>query len=230
MALTGIIAQARMTSKRLPGKVLMKLDGKPVLHHVMERAKLIKGADVIICAYPEKQDEIGDLARSLGCEAFAGPEHDVLKRYWLAALKFELDVIVRVTCDCALLHPGVSADVIKLRDREGVDYASNLYPERTFPKGFDTEVFTWDALDYAHSYTWDPLDANSFAVDDYDREHVTPLLQSDDKISKALLRQPVDESEVNYCVDEPGDIERIEKLMHAWKQVSLRELESAASH
>lgn len=219
MTTTGIICQARLTSKRFPRKVFAKLDGKPVLQHVLERAKLIDGVDLVICAYPAGQDEIERLARKLGCKTFGGPEHDVLERYWMAAKAFNLDVIVRVTCDCPLLHPVVSHDVIRLRERNGLDYASNLYPERTFPKGFDTEAFTWDALDHAHS----------FAVSAYDREHVTPYLQRDDEISKALLRQPVDESEINYCVDLPGDIERIEKLMRAWKQVSLRGVENAVN-
>lgn len=218
--ITGVIVQARLTSSRLPRKVLMKLDGKPVLQHVLERAKAINGADWVICAYPKGQDEIGDLALKLGCETFAGPEHDVLERYWLTAKKFSLEVIVRVTADCPLLHPTVSHDVIRLRERNGVDYASNVYPERTFPKGFDTEVFTWAALDHAYR----------FAPEVYDHQHVTPFLQRDEEISKALLRQPIDESEVNYCVDEPGDIERLEKLMRAWKQVSLREVDVVARH
>lgn len=217
---TGIIVQARLTSSRLPRKVLMKLGGKPVLQYVLERARATEGADLVICAYPEGQEEIGELARKLGCETFVGPEHDVLERYWLTATHFNLDIIVRVTGDCPLLHPVVSHDVIRLRERNGVDYASNCYPERTFPKGFDTECFTWGALDYAHS----------FASDDYDREHVTSILQRDDEITKALLRQGVDESGINYCIDEPNDIERLDKIIRAWKQASLTEMEIVTRH
>jgi len=218
----GVIAQARMTSQRFPGKTIFPLCGKPVLQHVLERANRIEGVDIVICAFPEGEvsDPIRDICRKLDVATFAGPEHDVLKRYWQAANIYELDVIMRITGDCPMINPVVCADVLKLLQDEGVDYASNVHPSRTFPKGYDCEVFTWECLDATHK----------LARSKYNREHVTAFMQKHDGIAKALLRQPIDESEVNLCVDFPEDIGRLEALIGANERKILEGVGNATVH
>jgi spore coat polysaccharide biosynthesis protein SpsF len=202
----GIIVQARMTSKRFPGKVLETLLGKPVLQHVLERVKAVSNADVVVCAYPaaDASRPIEDLCKSLNVVTFAGDEHDVLGRYWQAAKANCLDVVMRCTADCPFLNPAACGQVLELLLNDNrLDYASNIYPTRTFPKGLDCEAFTWRCLDSAHKVATDP----------YDREHVTPYIQRESGFNRGLIKQDVDESEMNLCIDYPEDIDRLEGLI-----------------
>lgn len=202
---TAIIVQARMTSSRFPGKVLRMLDGRTVLDRVLDRAQRVIGADMVVVACPrdDASKPIYEACRARGVPFFAGSELNVLFRYYRAAVKHNAEIIMRITSDCPFFNPLIAGEVLrKLRD-EDLDYASNVFPHRTFPKGFDCEAFTFDCLEAAQ------LNAR----DDYDREHVTPWMQQTEGLNRGLLAQAKDFSNVNLCVDFPGDIERLETMM-----------------
>ena len=194
---TVCIVQARITSKRLPGKVMYPLGDKPVIWHVLCAAKEIPGVDRVICAVPEdpRSAVIANEAIGMGVDVRYGSETDVLERYWEAAQGS--DVIVRVTADCPFIDPFQCGKVLELLD--GVDYASNCFP-RNCNKGLDCEAFTFEALDLAYGKTQNP----------YDREHVTPWLQRNLKIR--TLKGEYDPS-VNLCIDTPEDYIRLRGLM-----------------
>lgn len=217
----GIVVQARMTSKRFPGKSMAMLAGKPVLQHVLERAKQIKNVpgcekNRVIVAVPDTDDSdpMLVLARDLKVDNFCGPEDDVLKRYYDAAVFFKFDVIMRITADCPLVNPVICNELLDLFLWRNLDYASNIFPTRSYPAGLDCEVMSFDALEAAHIK----------AVAPYDREHVTPWLQREEAVRKALLSQRVDRSEDNWCVDYPADIQRIETVMQLIKEKKKRVL------
>jgi spore coat polysaccharide biosynthesis protein SpsF (cytidylyltransferase family) len=111
---------------------------------------------------------MGALYIEAACYAkvYRGHEYDVLSRYLGAARAYDADIIMRVTGDCPLISPSLCADV--LAALKGNDYASNILP-RTFPKGFDCEVFTMGTLQAADIHTVDN-----------EREHVTPWMQRAD--------------------------------------------------
>lgn len=203
----GVIIQARMTSQRFPGKMMEKLFNKPVLQHVIEKAKLIRGEKkqkpYIVLAVPDDplSEPMLELADCLQIDNFLGSELNVLDRYYRCAQFFKFDVIVRLTGDCPLLNPAVSSEVLQLLLWRKLDYASNCYPVRTFPKGLDTEAFTFDCLEAAHT----------MAENDYDREHVTPWIVRTEELSKACITQKINVSHKNWCVDVPEDIIRLEK-------------------
>lgn len=200
-----VIVQARMTSKRFPGKTAAPLLGRPVLEHVLVRAKMIPGVDKVVCAFPEDKMSapILVLCRSTRVIAFAGDENDVLGRYYEAAKNVKASVIMRITGDCPLIDPMVCGALLRLFLQEDLDYASNIHPVRTFPKGLDCETFTCACLN----------NANACAVSAYDREHVTPWMQRASSVHKGTLKAKEDRSDVNYCVDYPEDIARLEKIM-----------------
>jgi len=197
--ITAVIVQARQTSRRFPGKSMADLAGKPVLEHVLERCLRI-GADVVVLAVPAAGASVPmcNLATGMGCVVCMGPEDDVLSRYVTAADMVGADVILRVTGDCPLLDWRLARRVLDACATSGLDYVSNCWPIRSFPKGYDCEAFTREALDEADEYT-------TIA---YDREHVTIWMQSH---PWARLRggQATDESHINWCVDEPEDIARL---------------------
>jgi spore coat polysaccharide biosynthesis protein SpsF (cytidylyltransferase family) len=146
--------------------MMLSLGGMPVIRRVLERCLEIPGIDKVVCATPlEKSEPLRKEATVLGVKVVQGSEHDVLGRYRKAALLVNADVIMRVTGDCPLIDPKICGQVLELME-DGVDYASNVMP-RGFPKGYDCEVFTMDALERAHREADDP----------YDREHVTPYMQ-----------------------------------------------------
>lgn len=165
---TVAIIQARMTSTRLPGKVLKPLAGAPVLNRVVERVRRIEGVEVVCVATPggSAHDPIAELVGSLDGVALArGPEEDVLRRFVIAAELTGAGTVVRITGDCPLVDSRASAAVISAYRAGGVPYARTSF-DSGYPLGFDTEVVTVEAL----------RTADREAVDPYEREHVTPFI------------------------------------------------------
>ena len=156
-----------MTSKRLPGKMMLCLGGKTAIHYVLSRCKTINGIDKVVCAVPDDgySAPIKREALALGVHVVTGSGHDVLSRYHKAALAVKADIVMRITGDCPLIDPEICARVLGLMI-DGVDYASNVNP-RGWPKGLDCQVFTFEALDRAHKEADDP----------HDREHVCPWME-----------------------------------------------------
>lgn len=219
---TGIIVQARMTSTRFPGKIMHPIDGRTVLDRVLDRARRVPGIDTVIVAYPkaEASAPIYQACKAAGIACFAGSEMNVLSRYYKAAQKYRLDVIMRITSDCPFFNPIIAGEVVTRFRMGDVDYASNVFPRRTFPKGFDCEVFSFDCLEAAFVK----------ARNDYDREHVTPWMQQTDGILVANLTQDEDHSHINLCVDYPEDIARLEAMIASGQIPSIGKVEHATRH
>jgi spore coat polysaccharide biosynthesis protein SpsF len=106
--------ECRMTSTRLPGKVMLKSCGKPMLQHIVERLSRVKKIDEIVFATTTNADDdcILTLSKKLGVSCFRGAENDVLKRVLLAAKKYEGDIIVEITGDCPLIDPDITSQTI----------------------------------------------------------------------------------------------------------------------
>jgi len=206
-----------MGSKRFPGKVLKPLAGKTVLERVLERCALVPFVDTVICCFPAADESIPiyQLCNSLGVACASGSEDDVLSRYYDAATMYGIDTIVRITADCPFFDPVVAGEVLALLKAENLDYCSNVFPVRTYPKGFDVQAFTFDCLEAAYIETReDPDDGyQKQKALAYAREHVCPWMEKRKGLLRANVRQRIDQSDLNLCVDEPGDIERLEKLV-----------------
>src|SRR3989344_5181005 len=115
----GCFILSRMTSSRLPGKVLLEIKGKPVIQHIIERAKLVSSADIIVlCTSTEKSDDILELiAKENGIEVFRGSLSDVLERFLGAAQKFGVDYFVvysgdNIFCDPELMNLGLKQIIV----------------------------------------------------------------------------------------------------------------------
>lgn len=191
------IIQARMGSKRLPGKVMMDITGKPMIQHVIDRARKIKGVtDVVLATTYLPEDDI--LEDVYGC-VFRGSPDDVLTRYYKAAIAFKADVIVRITGDCPLLNPEVSSKVLSAFGSIRNDYCSNVI-QRTYPKGLDTEVMSMSALETVFKEAELPRH----------REHVTSYIL--DNISIFNFTSVVSQCSsnlINLSVDTQEDLDRV---------------------
>jgi len=118
------IIQARMGSKRFPGKVMKDILGKPMLYYVIQRVKGSKQIDdVVLATSTQKQDErLIDFADSLGIRIFAGSEQDVLERFVRVIERLNTEVIVRITADCPLIELKIIDQVIKVYRENPSDY------------------------------------------------------------------------------------------------------------
>ena len=147
-----------------------------MLGEVLSRCKLIPGIDEVVCAVPDtsENDLLAELA-STYVSVSRGPEHDVLRRYRLAAEVFRASIIMRITADCPLLSPELCGQVLKSLIKSKADYASNIEP-RTFPQGFDCEAFTMETLQRADE-------------ESTEREHVTTWMRQS-KIKRVNVKSP----------------------------------------
>ncbi|MDK2125871.1 glycosyltransferase family protein [Parachitinimonas caeni] len=202
-----VIVQARMGSTRLPGKVLKTVLGIPLLQIQLQRLQRIHNADCIVVATTtEVADEpILALCQALQIPCWRGSQDDVLSRYAGAARSVLADVVVRVTSDCPLIDPDISASVIHRFALGDADYVSNsLSP--TYPRGLDTEVFSAASL----------YQADQLARLPFEREHVTPFLyRHPERFRLAEVRCERDLSEYRWTVDTPEDFELIRRMLEA---------------
>lgn len=161
-----VITQARMTSSRLPGKVMMPLGDKTVLGQVLTRCKQIEGITGVCCAIPvgEEHDQLVGESEKYGCIVFRGSEKNVLERYYYAAKHVKADIIMRITSDCPLINPSVCSQVLALHLKSDAEYTCNNMPS-SWPHGYDCEVFGIEQLemtfnnaslpeDFEHVTTW----------------------------------------------------------------------------
>lgn len=195
------IIQARIGSTRLPGKVLLDLEGKTVLEHVVNRvcrSRLI--TEVFVATTILKEDmRIVKLCSDRDFRVFCGSEEDVLDRYYQAAKLIKPDNIVRITADCPMIDSVVIDKVVKKHIEENADYTTNTLTE-TYPDGEDVEVFTLGSLEKAWSET----------ILKSEREHVTPYIRKNDEIFKLLnVYNNTDLSSKRWTLDNHDDYEFI---------------------
>lgn len=205
------IIQARIGSTRLPGKVLMDIEGKPMLWHIVRRvseAKLINDV-VIATSHNKNNDKIERFAKEDNLKIFRGSEEDCLDRFYKTGEEFGVDVIVRITADCPLICPEVIDKVISEYLKVSYDYVANTF-FYTYPDGCDVEVFSFKALEKAWKEAKDPID----------REHVTPYIRNSGKfkIKNVENKNPVDSNEYKWSVDRIEDLEFVREVYkHLYK-------------
>jgi|GEM_PF-1141208 len=202
------IIQARMGSTRLPGKVLLDLEGKPVLNRVLDRvleSKLLTG--VVVATTEQKADDA--IFKSADGYAgkvsvFRGSETDVLDRYYQAALESKADAVVRITSDCPLIDAEVIDQVVQAyMDDPSLDYVANVMGRRTYPRGLDVELIAFPVL----KRVWQT------AKDQGEREHVTLYVYRHPTEFKAKkIRNPQDYSFHRWTLDVPEDYALIKKI------------------
>lgn len=196
------VIQARMSSSRLPGKVMAEIADTPMLARVISRVKNARTVAAIIVATStaDVDDPIVDLCSASGVVVVRGSEYDVLDRYWMATAQFPAAThIVRVTADCPFVDPTVLDDVVEMCLAEDLDYCTNQPADprlQSFPLGLAVECFTREALENA----W------RLATKPNEREHVTPGIYGNPACRAGVLSLPTDLSMFRWTVDTPEDL------------------------
>lgn len=204
------IIQARMSSSRLPGKVLRLVGSQPMLARVLARVRRSKLVDeVMVATTTDPSDEpIAEFCEKAGVACFRGDLYDVLDRYYQAAKVSGASVVVRLTADCPFIDPEEIDRTIAHFHLTCADFTANRLPppfRRTTAVGMDTEVVSFAALERA----WQE------AAEPFEREHVMPYLYDMPgrfKISVADWEE--DLSHLRFTVDTPADLE-VANLVYA---------------
>jgi len=203
---TVCITQARMTSSRLRGKVLKTVGGRTLLDHHIERLKAIKGIDEIIIATTDNNadDAIVALAHDLEVSVFRGDEHDVLGRFYHAAMLAQATTVLRVTSDCPLLDPSLHSELVsRMKDDQSLDGGS--IDINSYCRGLDGEIFRMVMLE----------DAYKRSTKGDEREHVTKYFYNNIDRYKwfEVTNSAMDLGAFRLCVDTLKDFHLAEKTL-----------------
>lgn len=202
MKILGLI-QARMGSRRFPGKVLERIDGKPLIFILLQRLKSSKRVDHFVVAttvLPE-DDLLVKALRGMGYHVFRGHPIDVLDRFYKAASLFDVDYVVRITADNPLTDPDFMDEAVLKAISERADYVSFV----DLPLGSAVEVISFKALELAHREAKAP----------YQREHVTPYInENPDKFKVLFLKAGISSTfdDLRLTVDYPEDLELLKVI------------------
>jgi spore coat polysaccharide biosynthesis protein SpsF len=195
------VLQARMSSTRLPGKVLRPVLGEPMISRQIERLRRCALIDRLIVATSDRQDDdvLAHHCEGLGLDVYRGSLDDVLDRFHGALKCFgPADTVVRMTADCPLADWTLIDRVIRAHLDTGVDYTSNTPAVRTFPHGLDVEVMAAQVLEAAWREATDP----------YEREHVTPFIyRRPERFRLGYVSDAPSLAHLRWTVDTPEDLE-----------------------
>jgi spore coat polysaccharide biosynthesis protein SpsF len=207
------IIQARMSSTRLPGKVLKTAGGRTMLERMLERVKRAQTVDQVVVATTTdpSDDAIVRASRKYGAQVFRGSLPDVLDRYYQAAKQYQADIVVRLTGDCPLIDPDLIDEVVNALIDKQVDFACNRLPppfSRTYPIGLDVEACTFAALENA----WRNADQK------HEREHVLPFLYAEPGRFKVFqLNHAEDLGHLRWTLDTPEDLQLLRRIYRNFK-------------
>lgn len=200
------IVEARMTSTRLPGKVLLPAAGRPLLGHLVGRLRKVPSIEeVVVATTTNAADEpLVEFARQHGVSCFRGSEHDVMARVLGAGEASHADIVVNITGDCPLIDPLLTEQTIRMFLNNRCDYATNGHVH-TFPGGYAVQVYRLETLRRSASMTDDPLE----------REHVTLHMRRHPEIFPHvyLVASPDQHwPEIDLSLDEEADYLLLKKI------------------
>jgi len=204
-----VILQARMSSTRLPGKVLSILNGQPMIYWQIERIRKVQLIDRVIIAtsVDSSDDQLVEVANNLGFEVFRGDLNDVYDRY-LKCIELNniKGIIVRLTADCPLVMPELLTQMLEIFLIKQPDYLSNTI-KPTFPDGLDIEICTVESFRELQKHTLTTVE----------REHVTFGFHHRQEIFRCINHlSSMDNSHLRWTVDYPEDLLFVRQVYSAF--------------
>lgn len=204
------IVQARTSSSRLPGKVLLPIGGKAMILYQLQRLQRCRRLDRLVLATSDHKsdDTLARVVSEAGYEVFRGDLEDVLERFRACCEQVKATTVVRLTGDCPLSDPALIDELVEAFVNGDWDYLSNSADENqlTVPDGFDAEVFRAELLELASKGAKLPSE----------REHVTPWFRSDSAgLHWGHYRHQPMRPYYRVTVDDPVDLEVVRAVVEA---------------
>lgn len=204
-----VIIQARVTSSRLPGKVLKKIQSKSILEIMYERLIFSKKINRIIFAIPKnkKNHKLLKFIKSKNYNYYRGSEDNVLERYYRTAKKFKSKNIMRLTADCPLIDYKICDRLISFYQKRNIDH---IVTGESYAEGLDVEIFNFDSLKKIYNNSRSKLE----------KEHVTYYIKNNPNEFKSIkLENLVDSSMYRFTLDEKEDLKLIKKIIQNFPQI-----------
>ena len=215
---TAIFLQARLNSKRFPKKIFMKIKNKTIIEIIIERLtdKKKEIEFFVLTSHAKSDKTLRDFLIKKKIKFFSGSENDVLSRFYYAAKKNEIDIIIRCNGDCPFLNLRLIKKMYKSFKKKKIDYMSNILVP-CFPSGMHVEIFNFKALKYAFEKSKEKLD----------REHVTPYIYNNPKKFKIFkYKINKDYSHHRWTIDYMQDFIFIKKIINhlGFKNLSMNKI------
>ena len=215
------IVQARQTSKRLPNKVLKKINKFSIIEIIVKRLKKLNLVNDIIVAIPDNKmnDKLSKHLIEKKIKIFRGSEKNVLDRYYWAAKQIKADVIVRITADCPFVDIKIIEKGLKIFLKNRFYFVSNTI-KRTYPDGLDISIFSFNLL----KKRWIQNKNKE------EKEHVTPFKKKIDKQKIFNFENNKDLSNYRWTLDNANDLKKIKRIFEkfkpdiyfSWKEILLK--------
>ncbi|HRT98696.1 MAG TPA: glycosyltransferase family protein [Ignavibacteriales bacterium] len=203
------IVQARMSSTRLPGKVLKSVKNTTMLEYQLSRVSLSKFIDkIVVATSTDKSDDvIVDICNNIGIDVFRGSLSNVLERFYQCASMYLPKNVIRITADCPVIDPLIIDNVIRLHEETSADYTSSVFP-RSFPDGLDVEIMTYQLLDYVHKN----------ATEQEDIEHVTKYIHKNHtKFKISNFENSNNLSKLRWTLDTESDYIFLKEIIESFE-------------
>lgn len=203
------IIEARMSSTRLPGKVMLPICGKPMLQVLIEQVKRSKKIDKVVLATTTNNEDnaLVDLAKKLNIGWFRGSEDDVLRRVLFAAKKYQADVIVELCGDNPLLDPEIIDKAVALYFSSKADVVSTNIVKIKFPIDQSVKVFSTQSLEFVNKISDDPIDHEHVSI--YFFEHPNQF-----KITELIPEKRQNKPKIRLTIDTQRDLELVRRICH----------------
>lgn len=200
------VVQARMTSSRLPGKVLRPLAGKPVLEYLLEGLDRAEGIDLVVVATSTdpSDDPVAEYCWDRGTELHRGPLENVAERFGQVVERFGLEAFARTTADSPLVDHRVATRAAEIYRSDGFDLVTNVFPKSTFPAGQSVELVSGEAFRSALPRITEP----------YDREHVTAFFyRNQEGFRIENFTSESDDGDLDMSLDTEEEAEVLEAMI-----------------
>ena len=201
-----IYIQARINSTRFPKKILKKIDGKTVFEILVKRLKLVSNSEIFLITGSQLlNNELIDEAEKMNISYFSGDENNILNRFYNASQKFSSQNIIRITGDCPLIDFELVNEGAKIFSQKKIDFLLNYIP-RTYPHGFDFEIFTADTLENSRNNVYNKYDESLFLSTSMNP--VQEMIKSKTLVNYKM-KNNIDNSNIRLTMDYLDDLKLI---------------------
>ena len=205
-----IYIQARVNSTRFPKKILKKIDGKSIFEILVKRLELVSNSEIfLITGSHLLNNELIDEAEKMNISYFSGDENNILNRFYNASQKFSTQNIIRITGDCPLIDFELVNEATKIFSQQKIDLLLNYIP-RTYPHGFDFEIFTANVLENSRNNVYNKYDDENLFLSTF-MNPVHRMIKSKNLVHYKM-KNNIDNSNIRLTLDHLDDLKLISSI------------------